>query len=466
MMQLEFGGRRYPIAAGETVIGAAPGCAVVLAGDEVRPRHAVLHGSPAGAAIRAAAPEAGVAVNGVPLGSEPTPLLHGDKIQIGRHELLAVDPGRGGQTQLVSSPFRESDDAAALSARLPTGGRLVCLTDGREYAVRELLVLGRDAGADVVILGHEVSRRHAEILRTAEGYRLTDASVNGTSVNGVKVERTCLLARGDVIRVGEEEFRFYADDLATIPASEPAPAGAAYRLSDTMYGMAVTPVPVSSPAAPAMAAAESGTPLASFLVRSGDQKGRRLAIKAAVVNIGRADYNDVVIADPSVSGEHAKLQRRDGLWIVTDSGSTNGTYVDGESVTEEAPLLPGASLRFGDVTVLFEPHDDQVDVAPVGGTRVVERIIARSEAPPVIAPPPVPVSIAIDPPLVTDTDAREVQDDAAGAGDVAMPTPARRPPRVPRPVPEPRQGMPGWLLAIIVAAAAAAGVAVGFVLLR
>jgi pSer/pThr/pTyr-binding forkhead associated (FHA) protein len=463
MMQLEFGGRRYPIAAGETVIGTAPGCAVVLAGDEVCPRHAVLHGSPAGAAIRAAAPEAGVSVNGVPLGSEPTPLLHGDKIRIGRHELLAIDPGRGGQTQLVSSPFHETDDAAAPSAPLPTGGRLVCLTDGREYAVRELLVLGRDAGADVVISGHEVSRRHAEILRTVEGYRLTDASVNGTYVNGVKVDRTSSLARGDVIRVGDEEFRFYADESAAAPAPEVAPPGAAYRLSDTMYGMAVygmavAPIPVSTPVT---AAADSGKPLASLLVRSGEHKGRRLVIKAAAANIGRADYNDVVIADPSVSGDHAKLQRRDGLWLLTDSGSANGTYVDGELVTDEAPLLPGASVRFGDVTVLFEPHDDEMDAIPVGGTRVADRVVERGETPPV---PLTPVSVAIDPPLIVD--APEASDESAGVEDVAMPTPARRPPRTPRPVPEPRQGMPGWLLAIIVAAAAAAGIGVGFVLLR
>ena len=38
------------------------------------------------------------------------------------------------------------------------------------------------------------------------------------------------------------------------------------------------------------------------------------------MNIGRADYNDVVIADPSVSTSHAKLQRRDDVWVLTDLG--------------------------------------------------------------------------------------------------------------------------------------------------
>ena len=55
-----------------------------------------------------------------------------------------------------------------------------------------------------------------------------------------------------------------------------------------------------------------------------------MPIKVPVVNIGRGDYNDIVMADPSVSTTHAKLQRRDAIWILTDLGITNGTYVEGE----------------------------------------------------------------------------------------------------------------------------------------
>ena len=76
------------------------------------------------------------------------------------------------------------------------------------------------------------------------------------------------------------------------------------------------------------------------------------------VNIGRADYNDLVIADPSVSTTHAKLQRKDDVWVLTDLGSTNGTFVEGEPVTGETALTPGTTLRFGDVAALFEPHDE------------------------------------------------------------------------------------------------------------
>ena len=211
MMHLEIGGVRVPVAAGETIIGSAPGCAILLEGEGVQPQHAVVQGTTQGAAaIRSATPDAELLVNGVRMGADPTPVLHGDKIQIGRHEILAVDSRRAGHTQLfdsgaftdlVPAPRPTTSDTSTA----PTGGRLVCLTDGREYTVGpNPLVFGRDAGSDVVVSGNDVSRRHAEIQASPEGYVLMDVSVNGTYVNGERAGRRYLLARANVIRIGHD----------------------------------------------------------------------------------------------------------------------------------------------------------------------------------------------------------------------------------------------------------------------
>jgi pSer/pThr/pTyr-binding forkhead associated (FHA) protein len=395
MIQLEIDGERYPIAAGETVIGSATDNKVVLEGAGIRPRHAVVQGMPAGAAIRTADSEAEVLVNGVRLGSDPTPLLHGDKIGIGAHELLVVDPTRAGSTQLFDSgAFADlAPPPGHRAAGTRTGGRLVCLTDGREYTVGAgPLTFGRDAGSDIVVAGNEVSRQHAEIRNEADGYLLLDLSVNGTYVNGERIGKTHLLARADVIRIGNDEFRFYADTAAqgasnsaaspgppappaasagppAPPAASP-PRGAAQRLSDTMHGIReVVPAERNTPSSPEAA------PLASLLFRSGVAKGLRLPIKVPVVNIGRGDYNDIVIGDPSVSTMHAKLQRREAIWILTDLGSTNGTYVEGERLAGEAPLSPGTTLRFGDVIALFEPLDDNVPAGRTNQTRMLDRVV-------------------------------------------------------------------------------------------
>ncbi len=59
-------------------------------------------------------------------------------------------------------------------------------------------------------------------------------------------------------------------------------------------------------------------------------------------SVGRSAGCDIVLADPSVSRQHAQLDIRDGALVVRDAGSTNGTYVNGKPVQE-------ASLRSGDV---------------------------------------------------------------------------------------------------------------------
>lgn len=384
MIQLEVGGRRYGVRVGELVIGSGPGVAVPLFGDDVAERHAVVQGWADGSAAIRSLQDAVVQVNGIRQGDKPTPILHGDKITIGAHELLVTDDRREGQTRHM--PAIQVTAAIPGASRRPPEGRVVSLTDGREYVANGgSLVFGRDAAADIVVDGNEVSRRHAELHASGEGYALLDTSVNGTYVNGEKIGGTRTLVRGDVIRIGAEEFRFHGG-----PA-EPVPAGASERLSDTMFGMPAFQEPAPAPAPP------PGTPpLASVLFRSGPQKGERVPLRVPVVNVGRADYNDLCIADPSVSTMHAKIQRRDGVWLLTDLGSTNGTFADGVLVSGDLPLGPGATIKFGEVSVLFEPLDNDMP-APVDATRLQRAI------------EPTPMAVAPEPTVVPDPAPRRPQ---------------------------------------------------------
>ena len=133
---------------------------------------------------------------------------------------------------------------------------------------------------------------------------------------------------------------------------------------------ATPPPPAPAPAAPASRPGQAG-PLATLVARGDPFKGQRFPIKVPVVNVGRADYNDVVLPHDSVSTVHAKLQRREGVWMVVDLDSTNGTFVDGERVSGEAPITPGALIRFGGIGMMFESTDDTVDPAKGSSTRML-----------------------------------------------------------------------------------------------
>jgi len=171
----------------------------------------------------------------------------------------------------------------------------------------------------------------------------------------------------------------------------------------------------------------SGAALASFLVRGGALKGQRLSVKTPVVNIGRADYNDLVFPDESVSTTHAKLQRREGVWVLVDLDSTNGTFIDGDPVKGEAPLAPGANVRFGEVGTVFEPTDESAGVAKGGGTRVME-VMTMSPAPakPAAAKPAAAKPATAKPATAKPPTAKPAAAPAKAAP--AKPKPAAKPP--------------------------------------
>src|SRR5687768_184671 len=136
-----------------------------------------------------------VKVNGVQLGAEPSPLIHGDKIEIAGQEFLFGDDKKGGSTQYVSGAeiaalAKARSGGAPAKPTLATGGRLVSLVDGREYTVPSTgLTIGREAACDIVVPSTEVSRRHAEVKPVENGYQVIDLSTNGVFVNGERVQQ-------------------------------------------------------------------------------------------------------------------------------------------------------------------------------------------------------------------------------------------------------------------------------------
>ena len=82
------------------------------------------------------------------------------------------------------------------------------------------------------------------------------------------------------------------------------------------------------------------------MVRSDQQAGMDFSVTDAVV-LGRSPEADVPLDDPYASEFHLRLNNRDGKLVLTDLGSTNGTYVTGRRVTTPVDLNRGDAVQVG-----------------------------------------------------------------------------------------------------------------------
>lgn len=367
MAFLVIGNERYALQIGETPLGGQGANGELPL--PLRTLHATLSLMPDGAAMLERAGDAPVSVNGVRLNDRPAVLRHGDRIQVGAMLLVFGDIASAGRTSIVPAP---SDSALAALAGIAgttptsdTGGRLVRLADGGMATIpAEGVVIGRDPACDIVLSDKGASRRHASIRPSLQGYVISDHSVNGVTVNGQRVDGVQVLGMGDVLRIGDEEFRFEADEASFEPDAALLSARASSRTA-----AAAAAVPSNTPGSEAAAEPVPGVPptvekprgdearlLATLeVLNQGVHHGARFRIERPVSQIGRGRQSDIRLDDDSVSGSHATLMRRSVGWVVIDLDSTNGTYVDGNRILGEHALPGPCELRFGGIKTTFRP---------------------------------------------------------------------------------------------------------------
>lgn len=93
-----------------------------------------------------------------------------------------------------------------------------------------------------------------------------------------------------------------------------------------------------------------------LLVKKGPQRGHVHPLNAILITLGRDPLADIVISDPEVSRQHARLMETEDGYELQDLGSTNGTFVSGQRLGGEVVLLqPGQQIEMGSgVTLLYQ----------------------------------------------------------------------------------------------------------------
>ena len=216
----------------------------------------------------------GTFVNGERI-EAPRPLDLGDVVRMGQTVLQVTDasgavpePTQMG-ADIPAPPVEEEPEEpeAPEEEMVVTGGP----AEGRRFAPGDELMIGRAVSGEGRLADDpELSRRHARVARDADG-RLTIedlGSVNGTFVNGGRVDGVRTLELGDSIRVGESTLELVAAGAPAPAAPAPPPARAP----------APPPSPRAGPAPPAGPASHSpsasGASRSSAGPRSGAGGGR------------------------------------------------------------------------------------------------------------------------------------------------------------------------------------------------
>ncbi len=98
--------------------------------------------------------------------------------------------------------------------------------------------------------------------------------------------------------------------------------------------------------------------IATVVGLTGDSKGKRVALGNRPITFGRGGENDIVLTTASASRFHAELRAEADGYVLYDRDSSNGTWVNGASVTSH-PLKPGDEIVIGDETFRFEAADSR-----------------------------------------------------------------------------------------------------------
>ena len=218
---------------------------------------------------------------------------------------------------------------------------------------------GRSAQCDVVLEDGGISREHAELERSGDGWVIADlGSRNGTYVNDEPVHRTRLRS-GDRIRLGPDVHIEIVDEVGATSVRRPRPSGmviggAAAEGAATEESSSATVRPAGRVTGASRGAGASRSAHANpfqetvWELEPRSASGRVHRLRGAMTTVGRDPSAGLTLDDESVSRMHARIDIEHGQLTVTDLKSSNGTTVNGEPVLR-SPVHAGDLVSFGDV---------------------------------------------------------------------------------------------------------------------
>ena len=221
-------------------------------------------------------------------------------------------------------------------------------------------ILGFDNPED---LSHKV---RLALQETVEGLAAGKAAATGNFILRIHPETYQQLANPQdlldsllqVIQLAaeEENITFLGEPAIHVETDQSIQEGSIQVKVDTLvdthgHTAAVSLTPAPPPPANAI-------PHEAYLIIEGKET---YILDLPVINIGRREDNHLVIEDLRISRTHAQLRARMGKYVIFDLGSTGGTFVNGQRVTQ-AVLAPGDVISLAGLTLIYsETRTDPSD---------------------------------------------------------------------------------------------------------
>jgi sigma-B regulation protein RsbU (phosphoserine phosphatase) len=122
--------------------------------------------------------------------------------------------------------------------------------------------------------------------------------------------------------------------------------------------------------------------LASFLVILGSGEQKLVSSQKKALRIGRLPESEIYLDEPVVSRRHAEIFRSDDAYFVKDTGSRNGTLLNGDRISQPARLSPGDVVGVGNSRIVFEPSESVSFLKERGAAEPTSSISLSTSSPP------------------------------------------------------------------------------------
>lgn len=231
--------------------------------------------------------------------------------------------------------------------------------EGKEWVLdKPVMFLGRHERADIPLFGDpNISPQHARIEKQGSNFILFDMGTPmGIGVNGQRVGQANLQA-GDRIQIGANNIIF---QIRGVPAPNRGPEPNRGPIPIQPAGITGLPSqqfsPQPTPAQPAQAVNQPTMVQApanlSILALDGPMTGQRFPLP---VELGRESAQVPMSFDSAASRKHARIEPAGTFAIMTDLGSTNGTFINGQRL-QQGTVKIGDLIKVGSTTFRIESN--------------------------------------------------------------------------------------------------------------